>query len=358
VVILNEEIPFVSIIIPNYNGKHFLRECLDSLLRIEYPKDRYEIIVIDNGSTDGSVQYVNERYPFVRVLCLGKNYGFCTAINKGAEIAKGEYLVFLNNDTRVHPKWLQELILAVKAKGSTNVYTSKTLMARDPSIIDYAGGKISPNARGYSEKLGMKDEQCIGIKYTAYPCATSTLVRRDIFLRLGGFDEDYFACLDDVDFGIRAWIHCHKIYVVLSSVVLHHVSATVRAKGVYFSTFHHTKNALMNIIKNFEMKNVVKALLIEAIFNLHELLSSLKKGSVDDIKARLNAFIWVIRNLKKIWFKRKTVQYNRKYGDKIFQELSLFATLAEAISAYKRRERIIKSTKSPLIKYKRLRTAL
>lgn len=333
--------PFVSIIIPNYNGKHLLKECLDSLFQVLYPKDKYEIIVVDNASSDGSVSFICEKYPTVRIVSLRANYGFCVAVNEGAKVANGDYLVLLNNDVRVHPKWLRELVFAAETMGSANIYTSKILMMSNPLIIDYAGGKIPLNARGYSEKLGMKDNCHGNYQPTAYPCATSMLIRKDIFIKLGGFDEDYFACLDDVDFGIRAWIYGYKVYLVPSSIVYHRGSATVKSKGVYFSKFHHTKNALMNILKNFETKNVIRGLLIEVIFNLYEIYLALKKTNAEDIKARFNAAIWILQNLKKIWYKRWIIQLNRKHSDKIFERERLFAGLKDSIHAYKIREKLL-----------------
>ncbi|HEX7468213.1 MAG TPA: glycosyltransferase family 2 protein, partial [Methanobacterium sp.] len=117
--------PLISVIITNYNGKIHLKECLDSLERIDY--DNYEIILVDNASVDGSVEFAKTILPTIKVIPLDKNYGFAEGCNIGALEAKGEFIVFLNNDTRVDAEWLSELVNATKIYGENNIYSSKVL---------------------------------------------------------------------------------------------------------------------------------------------------------------------------------------------------------------------------------------
>ncbi len=327
--------PSASVIIPNYNGREFLRTCLESLTRIVYPTDRFEVILVDNASTDGSAEYTRTSFPSVKVLELDRNYGF-TAVNKGVDAASGEFVVLLNNDTEVDSLWLDELVTAAHKLGFNHVFASKTVRMDDPTRIDYHGGKVPINGRGYSTHLGERDPHATELRVTGYPCAASMLVKREVFLELGGFDGDYFACHDDVDFGIRAWLLGHQVFLVPTSVVSHHVSGTVGGRSTYFSIYHHAKNALQNVLKNFEIANVVKVLMVGTLFDLGQLALLLVEGNHEGVRALFDAYLWVLRNLDAIVSKRKTVQACRVFPDRVFREGGLRASLRESLHVYGR----------------------
>jgi O-antigen biosynthesis protein len=141
-------LPTVSIIVLNYNGKKYLDNCFDSLARISYPKSRFEVILVDNASSDGSVAYVRKKYPWVNVTNLNKNYGFTGGNNAGVNIAKGEYVVFLNNDVMVDKNWLTELIKVVLTN-SNAILTSKSFFIDKPEIIDHVGSKATIIGRSF-----------------------------------------------------------------------------------------------------------------------------------------------------------------------------------------------------------------
>ena len=139
----NDNLPFISIIVVNYNGKHFLGECFASLENLEYPKDKFEVILVDNASTDGSVQYVRENFSRVNILQLDKNYGFCKPNNDGVKLANGEYVVFLNNDTVVTKEWLFELVKGALSEEQLASCASKMLYYDRRNAINTAGGKLT-----------------------------------------------------------------------------------------------------------------------------------------------------------------------------------------------------------------------
>ena len=118
--------PFVSIIVLNYNGKGYLKSCFSSLQLINYPRSKYEVVLVDNGSKDGSVEYVQKEFPWVRIVLLNQNFGFGGGNNKGVKFVKGEYIAFLNNDTQVTEDWLLELVQA-SIDFSVPICSSKTL---------------------------------------------------------------------------------------------------------------------------------------------------------------------------------------------------------------------------------------
>ena len=127
----------VSIVIPNYNGKAYLKDCLDSLL-CQTEKD-LDIVVVDNGSSDGSVLYVKSEYPGVRILELGKNYGFCRAVNEGIQASDSPYVILLNNDTKAEPGFVQELLLGIKRHPKAFSCASRMVKMKEPAKLDDGG---------------------------------------------------------------------------------------------------------------------------------------------------------------------------------------------------------------------------
>src|SRR5438046_1967306 len=117
--------PHVSVVIPNYNGMEHLEECLSSLARLDYPADRCEVIVVDNASTDGSAKFIRKRFAAVRVFELLENRGFAAACNRGAHDAHGAVVAFLNNDMRVDPNWLRELVAPLVAEADVAATSSR-----------------------------------------------------------------------------------------------------------------------------------------------------------------------------------------------------------------------------------------
>jgi GT2 family glycosyltransferase len=211
---------YVSIVIPNWNGKHFLKDCLDSLLLQTY-KD-LEIIVVDNGSKDGSIEFLQEQYPTVRVPRFDKNTGFSVAVNRGIRESKGEYIALINNDTVVDALWVEELVKALNAHGELGSVACKMLAYDDHSLLDGVGDGYRrgglPGRIGHREKdIGLFDEE----RYILGACGGAAMYRRAMFVDIGLFDEDYFAYLEDVDMGLRAQSAGYKCLYVPTARIFH-----------------------------------------------------------------------------------------------------------------------------------------
>jgi len=331
-----KELPMVSIIVLNYNGKRFLDGCFSSLSRIDYPKSRYEVIMVDNGSVDGSVEYVKKNFPWVKIVVLERNYGFGGGNNRGVRFARGQYIVFLNNDTRVTKDWLSRLVQA-SAKHSAPICASKTLFMDGDEIVEYGGGKFTINGRGYSIALGKKDWEENGCFYTGYPCAASMLIKKDTFLKLGGFDKDYFACLDDTDLGWRAWLFGYKVLYCPTSIVYHVAGGTTgRGRISPLKAFHGTKNALINILKNLEFKFRVQGIVFALMYDFVEFLLLIKHKDIVCAKNKMKAYHWIAGNLQSILRKRYAIQGSRVVSDKFLLNNGLMASFKEAIHEYLR----------------------
>ena len=208
----------VSIVIPNYNGKHFLEDCLKAVFEQDI-KDQ-EVIVVDNGSTDGSLEYLNT-YPGVRTIVLDKNYGFCRAVNEGIKAAKSDYVILLNNDTEVEKKFASELLKAIKSDEKIFSCSSKMVQFHDREAIDDAGDYYCALGWAFGRGKGgrVSDyEQSVDVFAS---CAGAAIYRKKMLESLGYFDEDHFAYLEDIDIGYRARIHGYRNVFAPKAVVYH-----------------------------------------------------------------------------------------------------------------------------------------
>jgi len=339
------ELPFVSIIIVNYNGKHYLEECLSSLGGSDYPRDRIEVILVDNASTDGSFEYVKKKFPNVRILQLNKNYGFCKPNNEGVKIAKGEYVVFLNNDTAVDKKWLSELVKGVLSDKDVVSCASKMLYYQRKEIINTAGGKITIIGGGFYRGYGDKDgEKYNKFEYTGFGCGAGVLVKKVFFEKIGGFDEDYYAACEEHDLGWKSWLYGYKVLYVPTAVMYHKESGTFGSKSSSqpIKVYLITRNRLYNLFKNLEFMNVLKGFLVSMGFDIYRLIKYALDRNFASIKSIIKAYIDFMEDIKKTIGKRNIVQGNRKRTDKELYELGVIATLKESIIEERRLNRVWK----------------
>ncbi len=214
-----------SVIIANWNGARHLRVCLDSLRRQTHPD--FEVIVVDNGSTDESVVMVQEAYPEVRLLVLPENCGFVVACNRGAAMARGEVLVMLNNDTEAEPGWLEALCRALEAHPEAGAAASKLLLFDRRDTLHAAGDILGPgfmpaNRGVWEVDRGQYDHE----RWVFGACGGAAAYRRQVWEQLGGFDERLFMYLEDVDLAWRMQRAGWRTLFVPEARVYHHLSAT------------------------------------------------------------------------------------------------------------------------------------
>jgi len=338
-------LPFVSIIVVNHNGKHFLEECFASLENLAYPRDRFEVILVDNASTDGSVQFVREGFPRVKILQLDRNYGFCKPNNDGVEIAAGEYVVLLNNDTVVTHDWLSELVKGALSEEGVASCASKMLYHDRPNVINTAGGQLTIIGGGIYRGYGDKDGPEYGRPvHTGFGCGAGVLVKKDLFRLVGGFDEDYFASCEENDLGWKLWLYGHRVLYVPTAVMYHKESGTFGSRSTFEAAkvYYITRNRLYNIVKNLEARNVLRAMLISLGFNLYRSLRYAARGNFASIGSIARAHLDFLRNLRRMLVKRQIVQGSRKLSDKRLYELGVIATFRESVSEERRLSRVWK----------------
>ena len=254
--------PKVSIIIVNFNGKNLLEKCLNSLFKIDY--DNYEVILVDNNSTDESVEFIQKNYSSIVLIQLDSNNGFAEPNNIGSKSAKGEYLLFLNNDTVVTPNFISEMIKVIENNKEIGICQSLLLKSND--TVDSSGDFIDELGVVFSSKKIPNDIEKISSAKGA-----SLLIRKQLFFDLGGFDKKFFATFEDVDLGWRTWILGYNVVIVPKSIVYHVGGQTINQLKSKIA-FHGFKNQISMKITNFETKLVFKKLIIFFIkYGLREL---------------------------------------------------------------------------------------
>ncbi|MCL5070952.1 MAG: glycosyltransferase family 2 protein [Actinobacteria bacterium] len=253
--------PKITISIINLDGEEYLNECLKSIGNLNYPEDKIEIIVVDNNSKDGSIKLLENNFSEIRVIRNPENYGFARANNQAAEIASGEYIAFLNNDTKVDPDWLIELLKPVY--GSREVICSGSkVLSFDGKNIDFAGGMINFEGKGFQIDYNLPLEKDIHNieRYLPFVNGGAMLIRNDVFIKAGGFDEDFFAYYEDVDLGWRLWVLGYKVVFAPKSVVYHMHHGTSKNFSDDKLRFLKERNSLVSIYKNYDENNLANIL--------------------------------------------------------------------------------------------------
>ncbi|MDR7420598.1 MAG: glycosyltransferase [Armatimonadota bacterium] len=250
--------PLVSIVIVNFNGRTHLPDCLGSLAQLAYPAERREIILVDNASTDGSPEWVRERFPDVQVIVLDRNAGFAAASNHGARAAHGRIVVFLNNDTRVDPQWLTELVAPLGGVPGSPRTLDPGLAATASKMLDWAGTGLdfpvfatwlgAPYA-ARDDRAFRRPSDYVTPQYLLFPSGGAMAMARDVFLDVGGFDADYFMYHEDVDLGWRLWLQGYKVLYVPTATVYHRSGASGGGDPAALH-FLNERNALFTVVKN------------------------------------------------------------------------------------------------------------
>ncbi len=275
--------PNVSVVVLNYNGRQHLAPCLESLKAIDYPRDSLELVLVDNASTDGSCEFVRRQFPDVRVIESDVNRGFAGGNNLAARAVRGEYVVFLNNDMAVEPGFVSGLVEAVRSRPGVASAAAK-ILNWDGSAFDFCGGVL--NFAGHAEQVGFGepfDEKAYGdVVPTPFACGGAMIVKRDVFLDLGGFDEDYFIYFEDVDFGWRLWLCGWDVVFAPRAVVRHRHHGTMSGFSNYRRTLLYERNALATLFKNYSDEHMLRMLtsaLLMAIAGISE--RAITRGAVE-----------------------------------------------------------------------------
>ena len=245
----------ITIVIPNYNGMQYLKGCLDSLAA-QTDQD-FEILMIDNGSTDGSVAWVRAHYPKVRIRAYRQNTGFCKAVNAGIRLSRSEYVLLLNNDVVCDPEMVGYLHRGIASRPDAFSCCAKLLQMSDPSRIDDAGAFYNMLGWAFARGKGKPSSRYDRPGKVFACCAAAAIYARSVFDEIGLFDERHFAYLEDIDVGYRAMRAGYENWYLPQAVVYHAGSATSGSRHNAFKVRLAARNSIFLVRKNMRPAQIV-----------------------------------------------------------------------------------------------------
>jgi len=313
----------VSVIILNWNGRDLLASCLASVAAQAYGD--FETIVVDNGSSDGSLEMVGERFPEVRVVANAANEGYCRGNNQGIRAAGGTLVVLLNNDAEIAPDFLERLVEAAELDPEFGMFAPRIMMFDRQSVFDSAGLLVYPDgicrSRAWLEKdVGQYDEpdEVLG------PNGCAAMYRRSMLDDVGLFDEHYFAYLEDLDLAFRGQLRGWRCRYVPDAIALHKKSMTSGYHSA-FKAFHVERNRIWNAIKLFPLR----LLLLSPFYTLTRYVAQgyatltgkgISSGFSRDysrgqlLSILVRAYASALKQLPEMWRERRRIQQGRRLG--------------------------------------------
>jgi GT2 family glycosyltransferase len=318
--------PRLTVVIPNWNGERFLSLCLGSLRR--QTLRAFETVLVDNASSDGSIELVQRDFPEVRVVSLSENLGFSAAVNAGIKVSEAEYVALLNNDTEQDPGWLEALVRAAERHPEAGFFASKLVDFRDRRLLDGAGDALRLSGLPYRLGHGEVDRgQFDAPGYVFSACGAAALYRREMLDDVGLFDEDFVSYCEDGDLSFRAQLAGYRCLYVPDAVVYHMGSASTGGKRSATATRLGTRNSLSLLVKNLPLSAVPHIL---PFFVLGQLARSLTAAATGALGAHLRGLAGAWHQLPLMLEKRREVQAKKRISDteirKLLRESSLAAT--------------------------------
>ena len=310
----------VSIIIPHWNGIDILSECIDSLNNTEY--SNFEIIVVDNYSSDESVKWLKANHPKIKIIENDKNYGYAGGCNRGINNSKGDYIVFLNNDT-IHKKdWLSNLVTFMNKHPDCAAVQPKILNYYERDKFDYAGGAgghmdilCYPFARG---RLFLEQEidknQYDDDTTCFWASGTAIMVRKEYFLEVEKFDENFFAHMEEIDLCWRLQLKGYNIYVNPKSVIYHKNAVSLPMTSIKKFMLNH-RNSLMMLLSNYKVLTTLYLFPIRYMLELVAILYALTKLDFRHMFGVIQAHLWILFHIHIIFYKRIKINRLRTIGD-------------------------------------------
>ena len=296
-----------SVVIPHWNGKKFLKTCLDALDRQTYPN--IEIIIADNASEDGSQAFIQAHYPHIKIVQLPENRGFTGACNAGMQEAQGDYVSLLNNDTEVDENWVTSIVSAFDRYPEAGIVASKMLLFDKRDHIHTTGDYFTVDGKPGNRGVWQRDEgQYDTEEFVFSACGGSSVYRKTMLNKIGLLDDDFFFSLEDIDLGWRAQLTGWKCLYVPSAIVYHHLAAT---GGGVTASYYDGRNLIYVLIKNYPAQlwrkygwRIFKSQMRNAI-------DAIKSWRGQAARARLRGMLAGLLGGFRMWRKRRTIQQMR-----------------------------------------------
>jgi GT2 family glycosyltransferase len=287
----------VVVVILNWNGKQYLEPCLHSVFSQKYQD--LAVILVDNGSSDGSLDLVRTCFPQVRIIENKENRGFAAANNQAIRASASEFIATLNNDTEVEPGWLEALVQAMDTDSRIGMCASKMMLADRRDVVESAG--IAVDKAGIS--WGIREESTshldeVKSQFVFGPCAGAALYRRSMLDDIGLFDEDFFAYLEDVDLAWRAqWADWKCVYV--PEAVVYHVHSATGKEGSPFKNRLLGRNKIWMLCKNYPFPSWLWYAPLILVYDLMAVGYAIAAGRHGAVRGRLAALLKIPATLAK-----------------------------------------------------------
>lgn len=323
----------IAVIVINYNGKHHLKECLSSLLSQAF--GNFEVYLLDNASSDNSVEYTSLNFPIVKIIGFERNYGFAEGYNKAIAKINAEYIVLLNSDTRTDNSWLKSLVEAAEEDKNAAIVGSKICFYHNPDIINSAGVKLTFAGVGFDIGFGLPDQERFNKKqYTGAVCGASMLVKKEVFEKLGGFDNNYFILCEDTDLCWRAWLAGYKVAYQPDSIVYHKFGNNIGARESPLRIFYSQRNAILTLIKNMGVSRLIISISITLTYTFLKLILYALLGKTKNFKSLFYGTLSVIPLIKSSYRNRIAIQRERTVSDRFLEKMGLMSPLKESFLEY------------------------
>lgn len=303
------QLPHIDIIIVNYNGIEYLPVCLEALCASEYPD--FSVIIVDNNSTDKSVDWIKTNYPDVMVIQNRVNEGFGKANQQGIMHSNSPFFALLNSDTKVDPKWLLPLARTIRDEPLCAAVCSKLLFMNYPEVINAAGGGMNFVGYGYDHDIfSVAAVASSEIKDVFFPTAAACLVRRSAFDHIDGFDDSFFMYHEDVDLGWRFHLMGYSVKYIPDSAVYHAFGGTsLKSGSMHFRNRLGLRHALRSLLKNYEIETLKRVLPVFFQLSIRNFMAGIPTGF-------FRALFWNFLMMPDTIIKRSRVQRQRKLTDK------------------------------------------
>lgn len=297
----------VSIVIVNWNRIDYLKNCLKSLSKLTYRN--VEIIVVDNASIDGSIEFVKKSYPKIKIVKNKTNLGFAGGNNAALPKITGEYVLFLNNDTKVDKKFLEPLVEAFEKDNKLGVAQSKILTMDNPKKLDAVGGYFTNTGFLYHYGYYQTDSKRYSKPLYMYSIkGASMMTRMNIIRKIGLFDHDFFAYFEETDFCHRVWLAGYTVQYIPDSIIYHKIGGTSNSMNNAFIQFHSFKNRINTYLKNLGLMELLLLLPIHLMLCELAGVGFIAKNKPGHFIAINKAIVWNIKTLSKTLKKRKRIQ--------------------------------------------------
>lgn len=313
--------PRFSVVIPNFNGLVYLKDCFNSLRKSDYPN--LEIIMVDNGSTDESVAFVERNYPEVKIIRSETNLSYSGGNNLGIQHVTGEYVVLLNNDTEVTPGWLDPLLEEFESNNQLAACQPKILSMNDRTMFEYAGAAGGfmdrlgyPFLRGrifdtLEEDTGQYDDP-VNLFWTS---GAAMAIRKRVLNETGLLDEDFVLHMEEIDLCWRMHLLGYRLSIRPDAVIYHHGGGTLGAEKMSKMYFNH-RNSIFMLFKNYSLKRLLWILPIRFILDTVLVVKSAIAFDWKRSLAVIKAYLWLLIHPRLILRKRRATQKLRRTDDR------------------------------------------